>query len=273
MTNKTRFIDQANKHLMERQARLLQEGTPDEAIPQQIAETGQIWDETHRGRKWNNGGMGDDRKVTVLGIERAYDGFFKVDAYHLRQEADGRDFEFTRLNFERGHAAALLLWDPEADHVLCVEEFRIGMLAAGMEGEASFSLGPIAGMIDEGETPRQAAIREAREEAGVEISEEDIMAEFTTLPSPGGSSETVTMILASADLSDLEPDAVFGEAGEAEQCWRKILPRSEVMARVETEPMAGHLSVLMMKLEQLRLERELELLQDHVNEESASPDL
>lgn len=200
------------------------------------------------------------RKVTILEHTRPFDGFFKVDAYRLRQEADGRDFEFTRLNFERGHAAALLLFDPRMDAVLCVEEFRIGMLAAGMEGEACFSLGPIAGMIDEGETAREAAIREALEEAGVIIDEDDILAEFTTLPSPGGSSETVTMILAEADLEGLD-EGIFGEAGEAEQCWRRILPREEVMARVENEPMAGHLSVLMMKLQTTLLSAELERMQ------------
>ncbi|MEY8800198.1 NUDIX domain-containing protein [Leisingera sp. XS_AS12] len=192
------------------------------------------------------------RKVEVLGRERVYDGFFKVDAWRLRQTAEGREFEFSRLNFERGHAAAVLLYDPEADSVMCVEEFRIGMLAAGFEGDACFSLGPVAGMIDAGETPRDAAIREAHEEAGVEIEDRDILAEFTTLPSPGGSSETVTMLLARADLSGLK-DAVFSEAGEAEQTWRRVLPREEVLARVEREPSAGHLSVLMMKLELLRL--------------------
>lgn len=210
------------------------------------------------------------RKITVLGKSRPYNGFFKIDEYRLRQEADGRDFEFTRLNFERGHAAALLLFDRNTDSVLCVEEFRIGMLAAGMEGEQCFSLGPIAGMIDPGETPRQAAIREAREEAGVSIDEASIMAEFTTLPSPGGSSETVTMILAEADLSGLD-NAVFGEAGEAEQCWRRILPRAEVMERIETEPTAGHLSALMMKLDALRLTAELEKVKEMLQSERESP--
>jgi len=196
--------------------------------------------------------MSQNRKVTVNDVKRVYDGFFKVDEYSLRQEAEGRDFEFKRLNFERGHAAAVLLYDPERDTVLCVEEFRIGNLAAGMEGEQSFSLGPIAGMIDKGETAIDAAIREAREEAGVEISRSDIFSEFTTLPSPGGSSETVTMLLAAADLSGIA-EGVFGMDGEAEQTWRRILPREEVMEMVETQPMTGHLSALMMKLEILRL--------------------
>ena len=197
--------------------------------------------------------MSQNRKVTVNKVKRVYDGFFKVDEYSLRQEAEGRDFEFKRLNFERGHAAAVLLYDPERDTVLCVEEFRIGNLAAGMEGEQSFSLGPIAGMIDKGETTIDAAIREAREEAGVEISRSDIFSEFTTLPSPGGSSETVTMLLAAADLSGIA-EGVFGMDGEAEQTWRRILPREEVMEMVETQPMTGHLSALMMKLEILRLQ-------------------
>lgn len=197
--------------------------------------------------------MTKNRKVTINEVKRVYDGFFKVDEYSLRQEAEGRDFEFKRLNFERGHAAAVLLYDPERDTVLCVEEFRIGNLAAGMEGEQSFSLGPIAGMIDEGETAVDAAIREAREEAGVEISESDIISEFTTLPSPGGSSETVTMLLATADLGGID-EGVFGMDGEAEQTWRRILPREEVMRLVETQPMTGHLSALMMKLEILQLQ-------------------
>jgi ADP-ribose pyrophosphatase len=210
------------------------------------------------------------RKVSLLERNRVYDGFFKLDAYRLRQQAEGRDFEFTRLNFERGHAAALLLFDPELDAVLTVEEFRIGCLAAGMSGEDCFSLGPIAGMVDEGETPREAAIREAFEEAGVVVEESDIMSEFTTLPSPGGSSETVTMILARADLSGLD-DEVFEQTSEAEQCWRKILPRSRVLEHIEKEPAAGHLTALMMKLETVRLQAELQALKEALPED-ASPD-
>ena len=57
---------------------------------------------------------------------------------------------------------------------------------------------------------------------------------------------------ATADLSGLE-NGVFGMDDEAEQTWRRVLPRAEVMQLVETQPMTGHLSALMMKLEILRL--------------------
>jgi ADP-ribose pyrophosphatase len=81
------------------------------------------------------------RKITILNRDRAYDGFFKIDRYRLRQEADGVSFDLTRELFERGHAAALLPYDPVLDAVLVVEEFRIGNMAAGLPEGQWFSPG------------------------------------------------------------------------------------------------------------------------------------
>lgn len=189
------------------------------------------------------------KTIRVLGRERAYDGHFKVDRYELEQEAGGRKFRMFRENFERGNAAAVLLYDPVMDTVLTVEEFRIGCLAAGFSGEDSFTLGPIAGVIEEGCTPEQTVIREAMEEAGIEISEADLLPGFTTLPSPGGTSERVTMFVARADLSGVEPGQQFGVDGEAEQTWRHVLPRQEVFDLCMNAPANGHLFALMMRLE------------------------
>lgn len=192
------------------------------------------------------------RKITVLNKDRAYDGFFKIDRYQLRQEAEGVRFDLTRELFERGHAAALLPYDPVLDAVLVVEEFRIGNLAAGLPEEQWFSPGPIAGMIDEGETPVEAAIREGAEEAGLSLNEAGLFSQITTLPSPGGSSETVTLILALADLSGVRP-GVHGEGSEAEMTWTRILPREALLDLIGTRPTTGHLAALAMRLEMLRL--------------------
>jgi len=192
------------------------------------------------------------RKITVLNRDRAYDGFFKIDRYRLRQEADGVSFDLTRELFERGHAAALLPYDPVLDAVLVVEEFRIGNLAAGLPEAQWFSPGPIAGMIDTGETPVEAAIREGAEEAGLSLNEADLFSQITILPSPGGSSETVTLILALADLSGVRP-GVHGEGSEAEMTWTRILRREALLDLIGTHPTTGHLTALAMRLEMMRL--------------------
>lgn len=194
-----------------------------------------------------------DRKITILEKSRLFDGFFKLDGYRIRQEADGRVMEFPRINLERGHSAAILPYDAKTDRVLVIEEFRIGVMAAGFEGEACFNIGPIAGMLDgKDDAPEACAIREAKEEAGLDIEQDAIISSRTIFPSPGGSSEMSTLILARADLSGVTP-GVYGLDGEAEQTWVKIMTRTELLEVVRTQPVSGHLSNLAMDLEVLAL--------------------
>jgi ADP-ribose pyrophosphatase len=193
------------------------------------------------------------RKIEILARERAHDGFFKVDRYRLRQTGAAGAFEMTRELFERGASAAILPYDPALDQVLVVEEFRIGLLGAGFDLAHCWSSGPIAGVVDPGEAPLASVLREAREEAGLEIGPEDILGDpITILPSPGGSSEVVHLFLARADLRGLG-DARFGIASEGEETWRRVRPRAEVLAEVLAKPTSGHLTSLMLRLETLLL--------------------
>lgn len=66
-----------------------------------------------------------------------------------------------------GDAVAVLPYDPETKRVLLIEQFRIGA-AINNDGR---QIEIIAGSIDEGEEPKDAAIREAKEEANIDISE------------------------------------------------------------------------------------------------------
>lgn len=193
------------------------------------------------------------KSIEILAKDRAYDGFFKVDRYRLRQIGVTGPFEFNRELFERGCSAAILPYDPVLDRVLVVEEFRIGLLGAGYPPEECWSPGPIAGMVDAGELPLEAVLREAQEEAGLRILPTDILGTpITILPSPGGSSELVHLYLARADLYGMT-ETSFGMAGEGEETWRRVRPRAEVLAEVLSKPTAGHLTSLMLRLESLRL--------------------
>ena len=66
-----------------------------------------------------------------------------------------------------------------------IEQFRIGPYVK--EDENPWVLEPIAGLIDEGETLEIAGIREAQEEAHLEIKKLELVAR--SYPSPGISTE------------------------------------------------------------------------------------
>jgi hypothetical protein len=61
----------------------------------------------------------------------------------------------------RGTAVAILLYDPERDSVVLIQQFRLAALLAGC---SPWQVEPVGGMVDSGETPTEAAIRETGEE-------------------------------------------------------------------------------------------------------------
>ena len=69
----------------------------------------------------------------VLDKSICHDGFFRLERYRLRHElfAGGWSGELVRELLVRGHAVAVLLYDPIRDQVVLVEQFRIGALASG----------------------------------------------------------------------------------------------------------------------------------------------
>ncbi len=71
-----------------------------------------------------------DPRVQILDKTVCYDGFFRIERYRLCHALfrGGWSRELTRELFERGHAAAVLPYDPVLDAVVLVEQFRIGAL-------------------------------------------------------------------------------------------------------------------------------------------------
>lgn len=175
----------------------------------------------------------ETRIVDLIEKTRPYDGFFKIDRYRLRHGLPdgGMSDEIVRENFERGHAAAVLVYDETLDQVLLVEEFRIGNYAAGMTGEAAWSLAPMAGGIEPGETGLDCVIREAREEAGIILDPARIDGPWTYLSSPGGTSEVLEIYVARARLDSADAALIDNDADEVTRPVVVGLP--EVMRLIE----------------------------------------
>jgi len=134
--------------------------------------------------------------VDILQREVCYEGFFRMEKYRLRHRLYSGEMSpvMERELFERGHAAAVLLYDPKRDAVVLLEQFRIGALHA--EG-GPWLLEIVAGMIEPGEAPDVVAIREAEEEAGCRILQLAHICDY--LVSPGGTSERISLYCGRVD--------------------------------------------------------------------------
>lgn len=135
----------------------------------------------------------------ILDRKRCYQGYFAIDKLTLRHKLfDGSwSAEFQREIFERGSAAAVLLYDPDLQQVVLLEQFRAGALNSD---KSPWMIEVVAGIIEPGETPEEVVIREAEEEAGQNINDPvEILSYFST---PGGSSEALTLYCARVDASN-----------------------------------------------------------------------
>ena len=168
-----------------------------------------------------------DPRVQIIERTTPYQGFFRLDLYRLRHRtfAGGWTDEQSRELFERKHAAGVVLWDPDLDHVVLIEQFRIGALAAGLE---PWLLETVAGIIEGEESAEQVVYREAVEEAGCTITALEPIGRF--LMSPGGSSETITLFCGRVDSS--AGGGLFGLAEEGEDIRAVVLPWQDVQRRL-----------------------------------------
>lgn len=164
-----------------------------------------------------------DPQVEILNKEECYQGFFRLEKYRLRHRLyDGAmSAIIERELFERGHAVAVLLYDPQRDVLVVLEQFRIGALeAAG----GPWLVEIVAGMIEQDESPEEVARREALEEAGCTIQALEFICEY--LVSPGGTSERIMLYCARVDSRGV--GGVHGLAEENEDILVRIVGFKEI---------------------------------------------
>jgi len=100
---------------------------------------------------------------------RGYAGFFAFDELELQyRRYDGTMSEVLNRGYlAHAEAVVVLIYDPARDMVLTVEQFRAPLYGSG--DPSPWVWEAVAGLIDAGETPEEAARRETVEEAGVHL--------------------------------------------------------------------------------------------------------
>jgi ADP-ribose pyrophosphatase len=166
--------------------------------------------------------------VEVLARDVVFQGYFRVDRWRLRFRtfAGPMSAPVVREVFERGHAVAVLPYDPVADAVVLIEQFRVGALAAERQ---PWSVEVVAGIRDDGERNEDVARRETLEETGCTLGRLEPI--FDYLVSPGGTSETCALFIGEVDCR--LAGGVHGLASEHEDIRTLTLPADEAIARLD----------------------------------------
>jgi ADP-ribose pyrophosphatase len=163
-----------------------------------------------------------DKQFEILAKEIVYQGFFRLEKYRLKHTLYGGGWssEITRELFRRGSCVAVLLYDPDADKVVLIEQFRAGAI---LNPDKAWLVEIVAGAIEEGEIAEEVAYRESLEEAGCKIQQLMVINEFYT--TPGGSSEWITLFCGKVDSSEV--GGIHGLDHEDEDIWVRTVAFDE----------------------------------------------
>jgi ADP-ribose pyrophosphatase len=193
-----------------------------------------------------------DPRIDIIDKTVAYHGFFRLERYRLRHQlfSGAWSHELVREVFERGHAAAVLPYDPGRDQVVLIEQFRVGALEAP---GGAWLLEIVAGVIDAGETPEEVIRREAVEESGCTL--QDVVPICEYLVSPGGTSERLTLFCGKVDAA--LAGGTHGLADEGEDTRVVVLAFAEAVAYLQAGKITAAAPIialqwLMLNREQLR---------------------
>jgi ADP-ribose pyrophosphatase len=152
--------------------------------------------------------------VQVNSEQRVWSGRFPLDVVRFRHRRfDGAmSGERTWEVWRRGRAAAVLPYDPEADVVVLIEQFRLPALVAGLD--------PVlvelpAGLCDDGETPEATARRETMEEMGLAVGSMRRIGGL--LLTPGGADELCELYVGRVQAPPVGADGIAGHAGMANE--------------------------------------------------------
>ena len=140
----------------------------------------------------------DTKKIEIQRKRLIFDDKFQIQEAEVSvQRYDGQMGKpVRRLVFERGDAAAAILFNRDSQKILLVEQFRYPTYEKG----PSWIQEVVAGVIKPDEGPEEAIRREVEEEVGYRLQQLTPIATFYV--SPGGTSERIFLYYAEVGNGD-----------------------------------------------------------------------
>lgn len=168
------------------------------------------------------------KRYELLARDVVYDGFFHMHRHRLRHSSfrGGWCEPIVRERIERLAAVSVLLYDPDSDAVVLVEQFRVGRMG---EAADAWGLETVSGFCDtDHETPEQVARREVVEETGCDLLALHPIGDFFV--SPGMSVERIHLYCGRVDAT--RAGGVHGLADEGEEMRVVRMSRADAVAQL-----------------------------------------
>ncbi|MGB5995794.1 NUDIX domain-containing protein [Marinomonas sp.] len=171
------------------------------------------------------------KDVDIINDECVYKGFFEMHKLTLKHKKFNGEWSqpMTREMMVRGDAVCVLLFDPVADKVLLIEQFRPSL----PKSESPWLIELVAGMVEEGEDDEEVARRESLEEAGVTVKRLEYLFKF--VPSPGGLVEYLRMYAGEFDASAVDVNRTHGLDAENEDIRLHLLDADDAIALLDSD--------------------------------------
>jgi ADP-ribose pyrophosphatase len=152
--------------------------------------------------------------VVIESEQRVWSGRFPLDVFRFRNRRFDGAMSGPRTweTWRRGKAVAMLPYDPEADAVVLIEQFRFPAFVAGID--------PIlvelpAGLLEDGEEAEATMHRELQEEMAMTTDRLEQIGGY--ILTAGGADETCELYVGQVKAPATGPDGIAWHAGEASE--------------------------------------------------------
>ena len=159
----------------------------------------------------------------IIDKKTLYRGFFELNQFTFKHKKHDGSWSKTLIRevLKETDVATVLPYDSKAKKIILVDQFRSGLIENNLEPTIKEI---IAGFIDKGESPEEAAIRECKEETGCSVHQ--LRKIFSYYPSPSFSQSCYHFFL--AEVESFKGERIIGQEDEDEDLLARSYSTDEV---------------------------------------------
>ena len=150
-------------------------------------------------------------KYKIISKNNLYSGFFSLNKYEFTHQKHDCSWsnKIEREIFGGAEVSTLLPYDPIKKEIVLIQQFRAGVIS---RYDKKYLYEIVAGIIDEGENPKETAIRECLEETGCAVNQ--VIPIQSYFPAPGSSESYYHLFL--GEINSLDGKRIKGLENENE---------------------------------------------------------